>query len=919
MGLDTEDGRARIVADGAKRVSILALDQQIGDQTDLKKVAYRGPFYIDIDNSDLAQSIDSARELWHKLSSFGVTERHLEIYCSGTKGFHFYLHSHLFYSGRAVAGLPQIYKQIAKELYVYGLDYQVYCGGRGNLFRLPGQREDGKFKVRVFPEDLSTMDEERYRYLTTVKPTNLAQMPMQAPTEPNPYCAALFQKSLALLKVEEKEARQPAVSESALAQFQQQPPSCIEDVCEGKIKPGVSYNQAAMQVAIFAVRAAVPYPIRSSLAHRLAKSLESSSYNTSAERIRHSEGLAKYMEHTPRMKFSCLAMRGIAATKPCETCPLAGTGEDPGEEEGYEIVERHNGYHHLGSQGSTKRITSFLLLPFQIIYSCPTGQDDPYKNREYILAHVEKNGVRHPTPVMLHEDCWTSRQKFLSPLSGISNLACFGNDTDIQRLKHKILSDLDEIDQQIGVNSVGVQRNKFKGKPQYTWVEQGFSVNKWGMRDTHIYTEAADTYEQSALPCLLDTKPINKEKHDYDGLMRNLFAINEPAVMSALMGWLSAAILRTHFMGLWSQFPLFMLWGGRGSGKTRTAQVLGALHGCDYLTHAPPTMASGTTDFALFNVCSSTTSVLRVLDEYNKHGMRTGRYEQVSEILKAAFNGSSISKGRLRRGREQASKGGGVVEHHAITAPLLILGEHAAEVPALIDRMYLVQLKEPSIAGRQKHMAHLLEHRDRLHEVGKAMVMQALHTRDDWLEERMGHWAGVFSPKGYNERQGYTRQVIGCGLDFLQHTLVEVLGLDLESELNQMRTVFAESQKGPRSISDQTGYLTEIDRLFSQVGTLLSAMKTGATNIMISSNIAWVDGDYFYYDPQMLFYQLEQHYLASRKILPVRSAEQFKNLAMAEPYFLCEIMMPNIVANRPCIRLSLPKMAERGIDITLFT
>ena len=107
-----------LVRQGAKRASILTVSAIVDDSTDVTKLAYRGPFYADIDSGDLSQAIKSAKEFREKLKSLGVPEKAYQIHASGSKGFHFYIHPSAIGLSRAVRRLPYSYREMAVEVYV---------------------------------------------------------------------------------------------------------------------------------------------------------------------------------------------------------------------------------------------------------------------------------------------------------------------------------------------------------------------------------------------------------------------------------------------------------------------------------------------------------------------------------------------------------------------------------------------------------------------------------------------------------------------------------------------------------------------------------------------------------------------------------------------------------------------------------
>ena len=137
---------AKIKELNAKRVTILEVSELVEDSDrDRRTYSYKGPLYFDIDcKEDLKLAIESGKSLADKLIELGVPKLGVKLFASGSKGMHVTVDQKYFSSGRPIKALPLIYKMMAKELYVPGMDFQVYSCGKGNAFRVANvQREDG--------------------------------------------------------------------------------------------------------------------------------------------------------------------------------------------------------------------------------------------------------------------------------------------------------------------------------------------------------------------------------------------------------------------------------------------------------------------------------------------------------------------------------------------------------------------------------------------------------------------------------------------------------------------------------------------------------------------------------------------------------------------------------------------------------
>jgi len=147
---------AEAIKNGAIKLTVLALSEEITEDTEKAEVKYKGPFYADIDNKeDVSGAAQSVLLLRESLLSRDIEDSQIQLFASGSKGFHVIVHEKNFSSGRAIKLLPKVYQEMALQLYVPGLDMQVYSMGKGVSWRLPNiKRENGKYRVTVTVDEV---------------------------------------------------------------------------------------------------------------------------------------------------------------------------------------------------------------------------------------------------------------------------------------------------------------------------------------------------------------------------------------------------------------------------------------------------------------------------------------------------------------------------------------------------------------------------------------------------------------------------------------------------------------------------------------------------------------------------------------------------------------------------------------------
>jgi hypothetical protein len=174
-------------------------------------------FPFDIHRPDIRESIQDLQKLLDVLVELGVDLNYVQVYCSGSKGFHVTVPAAYYSTGKPQKYLPQIYRKMAssiRERYgVTGLDLALYNGQRGSLLWVPNQRRaDGKYKVPITVPEARGMTPETYAAFT-VAPRQIATQAL-----PNGALAARFASLFEQLKADvEKYLRRGTKTQSLSA------------------------------------------------------------------------------------------------------------------------------------------------------------------------------------------------------------------------------------------------------------------------------------------------------------------------------------------------------------------------------------------------------------------------------------------------------------------------------------------------------------------------------------------------------------------------------------------------------------------------------------------------------------------------------------------------------------------------------
>jgi hypothetical protein len=904
---DQADTEQTAIAAGARKLTILSLSEPVTEQTDQEEQKYSGDFYTDIDCANLALAILAAILLVNKLVELGVPLGAIQIYASGKKGFHILVPASIFSSGRPMKNLPFVYKEMALELYVSGMDFQVYSRGRGVCWRIPNiKRDDGNYRVPITSEELFEMTVESYRVVVST-PRILPKYALD-PSFKAAGMEALMER--AKKRVRAKPSQPEPVSDEQLAPFREDPPACISDIADYKVKPSRNFNEVSLQMGIFIARSGMPEPLYSSLMSRLADNGNSSSYSTPNARLDHLNGLVGYLQSTPSKQFSCNAIRSVISTRPCPDCDLCKSGEEEAEAgEDVGLVERADGYYVIRASGE-QRISTFILKAHEVFLE--VSQSGKVTRRIGATVEIMRN-AEVLGRVNFTESGWVSKANFKGELKGIGNLAFYGTEDDIQRIKHITLDEDGDMGEVVQVENAGMHLHRLAGKDVRVYVEPGFSINQYRVKGTHSMVERV-----TAPPAIKSAEMPAEGDEEVMQTLRHLFEVNDPFVVAQVLGWFSACHLKIHYMARYSQFPLLSMWGNAGSGKTTLATLFAWLNGCNYSLADSPVSMSSITPWAMIRYCSSTTTVPRILEEYNKSKIINTKYAALGETMKLAWNGQSIARGAIKRSTANGGSGATVKETQ-ISAPLLIVSEQAPQMPALQQRSVQVQLSPHHIRGREEHFFEVDMNKPHLRRMARAMVFSALRTDTSWVEEHM-EVANKLLPPVLTDRPRFSYQTLIVGLRFFDKVCTD-LGMGLHDEIAQLEEDMLSSVMRFGKAINAAKMKTEVDVVMDTVGMMSQMTINGGATWLKSSVHYTIRGDRIYYDLPVLFSTYQLYMTHRRETAVIDSPSQFVSLITNEPYCISTRSVDGAKAlniNRAVLELDLLKMSDKGLDISLY-
>jgi len=920
----------------AKKLSILAVSQVVDEFTKKDELSYKGPLYFDIDcKDDIYEAIKSCRALVEKLKALDVVDDAIEVYCSGSKGLHVIVDSRAFYSGRATKNLPLVYKEIAKDVYVFGMDYQVYSQGRGVSWRIANvKRDDGKYRVRVTMEELEQLTVETYRDL--VKAPRDGEFPVHEFADQHAYkLTSLFERAKLAVKDNKKLSQTYAKTSreegDILKALSGQVPQCVTDLVAGKTDGTKNFNQIALQVVAYAAAAGMETAQAKELLGPFAETSESSAYSTTRERFQHAVGLFRYIKSSTSFTFTCGGICSVINTKPCRECPVTeGSGQTSGGnkravdegagveeklQESIDIAVRYDGYYAVA--GDTERKLSTYTMEVTDYHEEPTQDGSGYRITGYlVMLRIEIDGKMEYREVHIAEDGFISRAALNAELRGIAGAVFYGSDTDAIKLKAFITSDQmrSKANKIITSYVAGIVTHHIGQSHLHVYVDPDGSINEFRVQGTHYLNSdliAPPEFFKVGIPPEGD--PHMKEVID------NLLDLNSDLTIACLIGWHTAVHFKSHIMSKHSQFPLLSLWGPAGVGKSQTAVKFSFLNGCDFKTKYTPIITSNATAWALVDYCSTTSTAPRILDEANETKMDRRLYEKFAEVVKASFNSATIARGTIQKsGSSNRGRTGAKTVSIPISSPVIMLSEQSQSMPAIQQRSLEVFLSDKGKQGKRSQFRALIGKESVIMSVGKAIMFKALGTPVEYVCEILERYIPMVE-QDMDDRTIFSYATALAGLELFSEVMQE-LGFDYTQKCKSLqKTLLTHINISKREEILQSKLRSEVDIVVENMSIMAQLTLSGSYNFLTEGvHYSVREGVDLLIDYKSAFPMYLQYCRRQNEKIIIKSLGQFLTLIREEPYYEDE-EPPSVRSPRPLLVLSTVKLFKKGIDPTLFS
>lgn len=805
------NSRQDIIASKRPRyTTVLDLSELISEgmtREQLSKVAYFGPLYFDWDHPDNEFVIGKVQQFAAQLEERGVNLASIRWYATGGRGFHAELPQGLFMPKVPAKGtplLPQIYREMAYELFTDAMDMRVYSARRGRMWRTPNvQRENGRYKVPLTPTELLSMTEAEYAVVTSAP----REAPEIVPAEFNNDLGLIFAKAEQKVDAASKRAGNSAKNAELLSKFKGEWPPTVKKLMAGTgIAPGTGFHPIAMQLAITANALGKSEDQLLAECEGLIADHVSDGhrYNTPAKRRAELSRMYHYTQGNVCYTYAKDAVKKLAAPN-VDTSDLDGMTADAGASlmavpEGESVEDyvnelaggldmRERGIYKKTQEDGAQMICDLSFKDVGVLLSMPE-RDKPAEVWGY-EADVNLRG-RSRGHQQIDMQVFLSKSKFQE--FAMKNMGVMkGGDNDVASLS-TILRDAAEANGKVSY----VTRREGLDLVQRPGAKEEKIDAIWSQGDgvfggpPNLYTYRPMIPSGSLFKTdLWHAQPMSNATGERE-FIEALFRVNEPFVIATLLGWMTSAFHRSFYHREFNAFPLLTVFGQAGSGKTQTSLLLSQMH---YHMERPVNHQTiSLTPYVLETRVASSSSIPFLLDEYKPREFPVDFRKRVQAVLRGAHDNGASGRGGDKDQIGQSYKSIGTT---TLCSPVMYIGEALETQTALMERTIAVPVSKAGLAGRKNDFKLVCANRRLLGRLGRSILDASFGIEFAALAEKLERnreQAETVFREG-QERPVFNMAVTLTGFDFMTQVLRAIFGNDMDTTLASLRESILDDTK----------------------------------------------------------------------------------------------------------------------------
>jgi DNA primase catalytic core len=321
-------------------------------------------------------------------------------------------------------------------------------------------------------------------------------------------------------------------------------------------------------------------------------------------------------------------------------------------------VHEASDHYFLQSREGELAVSTFHIEPKQRVR---------VEDGEVIIGDVTARNGKTFTGMSFPLEAFRSRKSFLRTLMS-ADFQWFGSDENVQSVLALIASR--DLAPCRGTTNLGYLATADGPR----WVTAAGVLSPLG--HTGSYEELRYVPSGASLDQRVSFKAVSMEhERELAGrVLPALLNLNRPEVLLPILGWFFATPLKPRIQKALGHFPILMVWGTQGSGKSSLVmEVFWPLFG---IISAEPFSATET-EFALLKLLSATNSVPVFIDEYKPFDMPKPRRNSLHRLMRRLYTGETEERGRADQ----------TLVTYRLEAPLCLAGETRPIEPALVERI----------------------------------------------------------------------------------------------------------------------------------------------------------------------------------------------------------------------------------------
>lgn len=781
-----------------KYVTVLDLDRLIADDEPLEeslKVKYTGPFYADWDCESIVDGAASVNRFLTLLSDeYGVDPTCVSIYASGGRGYHAEVPFACFSGAKGgTQFLPQIYREIANDLYTESLDMAVYSAKRGRMWRTPNvPRESGAFKVPLtLDEIVEPMTDERYK--------ELCSAPRPAPTRTeaalSPQLAAMFTDHQKKVTQRLRERAKKKGEDGAVKRFNGDWPESVKALMRGEnISKDVGLNKIALQIGILSNALGKTWEQHLEACEGLVKTYKGDGHGTRRAVREELKRMFGYAQGNTAYSYSAAAMAAIMdvpqLAKDLRGTAAAQAGTDPEDlgDLSRGVINGSNGIYSL-KEDTLYRETNWHFDADTAVQVVDAETGAP---KGFILQSMDSGRVQQE--ISVDHGTFVSGDKFKGFLASRGAVA---PNMDTMKAGRILAMIMQAAKANGSVKSLHKEGFNLLGQT-LVWCSP---VGCWAHNSQDTYRFRGAGSESGTFKSDVMSAPMLNESPNAADVIDALLNFNlNDFTVACTLGWFMACWHKPLHIALGQSFPILQAYGESGAGKTLLfMQMLKMFY---FHEHPKAMNASQGSAYGRRAMFSGSTTIPILVDEFKPSKLSIEAVRDFRMTIHEMYTPAFQSPRGGGDARSTTPGNWAELSMETKTTPLCFTTETAESETAVQERTVSVPFSKSTRTGRAEDAFQTLQRNpDVMAALGKLMLLATAAAKRESLKSLIARGHEVAAERltrSGNSRIVYNTGVVLSGIGFLgmvlKHHMPDAYAERFESRLETLRNALLDEK-----------------------------------------------------------------------------------------------------------------------------